>query len=354
MEARTDDRSKPVPTGGDISWLRLTFPYAVLFAAAAAALLGLVWRQTDTGEVSPAALAAALAALPAVAAAWAVRLRREVSAFMAAAHSVVDGAAAGEPRRTGYAESALSSLEHKLMRFADTVQAHERGAAREKAAIQRLVGDISHQTKTPLSNIVLYTELLEEQTAADEAASRLAREAREQCGKLRFLIGALVEMSRLETGILAMRPERAPVLDVVRAAAAQIRSRAEFAEMELAVDVADEEAVYDAKWTGEALFNVLDNAVKYGRHGGRIRITASRGELFTRIGVWNDGPGISEQERPELFKRFYRGRNAAGADGLGLGLFLAREIAQAQGGRIRISEPPEGGVLFTFFLPAHE
>ena len=110
-------------------------------------------------------------------------------------------------------------------------------------------------------------------------------------------------------------------------------------------------AAYDPRWTGEALGNVVNNAVKYTPAGGAVTLGAQMLEGFCRVDVTDAGPGIPEEEQGAIFDRFYRGAGTRTAEGLGLGLYLAREILTRQGGYIKVSSAPGKGSTFSLYLP---
>ncbi len=288
---------------------------------------------------------------------WMSSVRRASDRRLREAREIAESIMRGEPRRTGYTESELSLLEHRLVRFAELCNEHAADAAREKEVIQRLIADISHQIKTPLANMLLYAELLEERLLADEGARAWTKQVKTQADKLHFLIRSLVDMSRLETGILTMHPACYPLRDAAVSAVDQAAAAAKAAGISLIVKPSAGRnglpltALYDPKWTAEALFNLLDNAIKYGRSGGTVTISFAEGDVYGCIEVSDDGPGIEEEERAQIFGRFRRGRNAGTTEGVGLGLYLAREIVQRQGGRIQVGASPEGGASFRIFLP---
>lgn len=289
-----------------------------------------------------------------ISALWLLHIRRLTLSVLQSINEITDGVIRGEPRRLGYTESTLSLLEHKLSRFAELIRGRQQEIGSEKENIQRLIADISHQTKTPLTNMLLYTQLLEEKIEDMAAIRPWVIAIREQADKLHFLIRSLIDMSRLETGILTMNLTRASLLDTAREAVSQVYVAAERSDVTLSVRMDAEHEVHachDAKWTAEALFNLLDNAVKYGQRAGKIEVSLSVSDVFARVDVADNGPGIAEDERAEIFGRFKRGRSAGQSEGVGLGLYLAREIVHAQGGRIRASASTQGGALFSVWLP---
>ncbi|MEF2966757.1 HAMP domain-containing sensor histidine kinase [Paenibacillus sp. M1] len=283
-------------------------------------------------------------------------MQAETSDSAVTLNEIVDRAISGrsQSRDTGYTESAASALEHKVTRYVELSSSNEHKLEKEKSRIKALISDISHQTKTPLSNIILYSGLLEETPGLSEEARGHVASIKDQSAKLDWLISSLVKMSRLETGIIAIRADLAPVLDTITLAVSQVYAAAEQKGIEVRIHCdSGVQARHDAKWTTEALFNLLENAVKYGKpSGGSITITVQASEMFTRIDVADNGTGIPEGEWNDIFKRFYRGKGASKVEGIGIGLYLTREILTAEGGYIKVSSAPGEGSVFSVFLPA--
>ena len=250
-------------------------------------------------------------------------------------------------------ESAPSALESRMARFLNGSARSLRGVQRQRESIQRLLSDISHQTKTPLANLRLYSSLLME----EELTPRQREQAQvifQQSEKLSFLIETLVKLSRLETDVLAVTPKLQPLAPLLERAVSQAKAAAEQKGIALQLHLqqqAEMRALYDLRWTAEALGNLLDNAVKYTPPGGCIQVSATQYELFCRIDVRDNGIGIAEEEQAQIFGRFYRGRQVREQEGLGIGLYLAREIAQKQGGYLKLSSRPGQGSTFSLYLP---
>ncbi|AWB46474.1 sensor histidine kinase [Paenibacillus sp. CAA11] len=280
------------------------------------------------------------------------RLKQSMSVVFDSIESIVTLAMDGRELAATYEENRLSSLQHKLTRYIRLSQANGQTLQQEKDRIKELISDISHQTKTPLSNIMLYSQLLAELPRLDLEAQELVSSIQSQSDKLKWLIESLIKLSRLEAGIISLHLEAAPVIRTVQQAVSAMYSMAESKEIQVEV-ICDPgiQALHDVKWTGEALFNLLENAVKYTDQGGVIRVSTFSNEMFTRIDVEDTGIGIGEEELPYIFKRFYRGQNALDREGVGIGLFLAREIVMTQGGHIKVFSKLGQGTKFSVFLP---
>lgn len=262
---------------------------------------------------------------------------------------MIDAAIEGEYSETDFDESHLSALETKFANYVSSSSASAQNVVVEKEKIKTLIADISHQTKTPIANLQLYSELLAEEDLTEEM--RLNVDAiRHQTEKLCFLIDALVKLSRLENGILTLSPrieEVGPMLNEIRE---QYASKANEKGLDFQVLDTKARAVFDRKWTVEAIGNIVDNAIKYTQTGSVV-IEASEFEIFTRIRITDTGIGIEEAEQPKVFSRFYRSEDVRESEGVGIGLYLSRKIISDEGGYIKLSSKPGSGSAFSVFLP---
>ena len=278
-----------------------------------------------------------------------LRLRRTMGALDA----MLERGIRGEFPEESFDESRLSALETKLAHYLSATAVTSEKLAEEKEKIKTLIGDLSHQIKTPVANLLLYAQLLGEQTLPEESrAYTVALES--QAEKLQSLVEDLVKLSRLETGILTLHPRPAPLAPVLEDAVAQFATKAADKEITLGCIPTEERAVFDPKWTEEALCNLLDNAVKYTPAGGSIVVETEAYQLFCCVRVRDSGPGVPEEEQAKIFQRFYRAPAAHGVEGVGIGLYLVRQIAQGQGGYLKVDSQVGEGSAFSLFLPRGE
>ena len=271
--------------------------------------------------------------------------RRRSGRLLENLNRMLDLAMAGNFTEGSFDETMLSALESKLAHYlaASTVSAQNVQAEKEK--LKALIGDISHQTKTPISNLLLYTQLLSEQPENRDCLEALDAQAR----KLQSLIDALVKTSRLESGVIALHPVPGELQKTIRAALSQIAPKAAAKGIPITLEPADAQAIFDPKWTEEAIYNLLDNAVKYTQ--GEVCITATENPLFSAVHIRDTGPGIPEEEQAKVFQRFYRGAEHAEEEGVGIGLYLVRQIAQGQGGYVKVRSQVGVGSTFSLYLP---
>ena len=297
------------------------------------------------GIVTAAAMTAAIAAI--------FIYRRNMRRIMERMNTMLDSAIDGNFSESTFDESVLSAVEAKMARFLSLCTVSSKNLTAEKDKINGLISDISHQTKTPLANILLYSQLLGEHKLPEDCAV-CVKALSTQAEKLDFLIGALVKMSRLEAGIITVNPRRGSVQTLLDAVIAQIGTKSEAKEITVETEPTDGTAYFDLRWTAEAVYNVIDNAVKYSPRHSSIKIKAMPYELFFRIDITDEGIGIAEEEQSKIFSRFYRSAAVSGQEGVGIGLFLAREILSSGGGYIKVSSKPGQGSTFSIFLPTEK
>ena len=266
-------------------------------------------------------------------------------------NKMLDDAISGDFHESQFDESELSRLQTKLMRYLSSSSISEQKLKEEKNRIEELVTNISHQTKTPLTNIMMYSELLSEQVQ-DGPAKEYADEISLQSKKLSELIQALVKMSRLETGIFTFQKEETSLMQVVKAVVGQEASIAKSKNIELTVvDDNDVKVSIDAKWVTEAAGNIVNNAIKYSGEGTNITLSVFSYEMFSGIRVKDQGIGIPEEEIPKIFSRFYRGKDVHDKEGIGVGLWLARQIVEEHGGYIKVNSKAGNGSTFDICFP---
>lgn len=250
----------------------------------------------------------------------------------------------------GEEETMVSKIYCQLMRLGEVTEGYHREVEKERDGIQKLISEIAHQLRTPLANVETYMELLQDEDVSPEERKTYLQAVETAEGKIHFLVESFIKMSRLEHHIIQLRKENMNLADTVYSAAGQVQKKA--AEREIAIEFCGPgllEYPHDPNWMEEAVYNLLDNAVKYSAGGQRITISLEQNEMFVLIQVRDYGTGISAGEENRVFDRFYRGQNVAGQEGFGIGLYLAREIVNRHGGFIRLKRMQKG-TLFEIYL----
>lgn len=264
--------------------------------------------------------------------------------------NMLNGASA--PPQVYEEENLFYKINHRLVRLYEVMREKRESAAKERADLQGLISDISHQVKTPIANLQMVNATLLEQPMTEEKRQEFLQASSGQLEKLDFLMQAMIKTSRLETGVISLDKKTQPIYDTLAAALGGILLNAEKKAIQVSVDCpSDILLAHDKKWTSEALFNILDNAVKYTPAGGTIRVSVQSWELYVNIDVTDSGKGIAESRQGMIFKRFYREEEVHDVEGIGIGLYLAREIISMQGGYIKVTSALGGGSTFSVFLP---
>lgn len=265
---------------------------------------------------------------------------------------MLDGAAA--PPQIYEEENLFYKINHRLARLYEVLRENRESISKERADLQELISDISHQVKTPISNLKMVNATLLEQPMPEEKWREFLQASSGQLEKLDFLMQAMIKTSRLETGVISLERKVQPIYDTLAAALGGILLSAERKNIHVSVDCpTDIVLAHDRKWTSEALFNILDNAVKYTPTGGDIQVSVQSWELYVKIDIMDSGKGIAENRQGMIFKRFYREEEVHDIEGIGIGLYLAREIVTMQGGYIMVTSTVGRGSTFSVFLP-HE
>lgn len=246
---------------------------------------------------------------------------------------------------TSKAVMELDKLERILSRQAAQNQS-------EKEEVQKVVSEISHQLKTPVSNIRMYQDMLDDEEVTEEEKKRFEKIIRQQLDKLEFLVESLIHSSRLEQEMIHLTLVEKPIFQTLAKAVGGIVAAAEKKKIELRVDCPKSlQVVHDVKWTAEAVENILDNAVKYTQEKGEVSLLVKEGEMYTKIQIEDTGKGIAPEHYNDIFKRFYREKTSGQEEGLGLGLYLARRIISLQGGYIMVESKLGKGSRFEILLP---
>ena len=275
--------------------------------------------------------------------------RKEMEALSEALEKLINGE---EPETAGISQDTLpSKVRSQILRLGEIMKAKDQALGKEKEEIRGLIADTAHQLRTPLANMESYLELLETMDWEEKERENYLLALRESQEKIRFLTEGLIKMARLESRIIQIRKEARDLQETLLESILQVKKEAEEKHIEIRLEMTEgEQAPHDRQWLGEAVYNLLDNSVKYSEEYGQILITVVRNEMFTEIRVCDWGRGIEEGEENLVFGRFYRGKNVSGEKGFGLGLYLAREIVHQHGGFLRLKRQ-EPGLSVSIYLP---
>lgn len=332
---------------------RLIFRWAAVFALVSGLLVTLLLSFRPETPVLIGSFAY-IACTGAIFAGFILSVRREMETVLEQLSEMIQGLIYRRDKEilSVTEDTLLSKLQSQVIQLTGILSVQKERYLKENREIKSLISDISHQLKTPLANLAMYSSLLDDPEISPDKRSEFTRRLKSQTDKLAWLLNSLIKLSRLESGIISIETEAKDLGNTVLAAIKQAFPAAE--NKNLTIEWRGGQGLvlpHDAKWTTEAIYNVIDNAIKYTDSGGNIIITLTGYDLFARIDIADNGQGISPEELNDIFKRFHRGTNAREAEGVGLGLYLTRKIITGQGGYIKTASEPGSGSTFSLFLP---
>ena len=216
---------------------------------------------------------------------------------------------------------------------------------REKAYLADSIADISHQIRTPLTSINLLIGLLSEPKLTDARRQQLIHELYELLSRIDWLITTLLKISRLDAGTVQFKQEQVSLEELLKKSCVTLLIPMELRGQELRIH-ADGAFRGDLSWTSEAIGNIVKNCMEHTPEGGRIEIEATENALFSEIIIKDNGTGISPEDLPHIFERFYKGKDSDGKS-FGIGLALSRMIIAGQGGTVKAENRKPAGAMFT-------
>lgn len=252
------------------------------------------------------------------------------------------------------ADDELSSLRNEIYKLAVMLQEQAQNALRQKRVLADSVTDISHQLKTPLTSVLVLIDNLSENPDMDRRTRQhFLSEITSQVTGMSWLTTTMMKLSRLDAGVVEMQESSFPLGIFVEEVLRRLEVAAELKDVSFRVAVpGDAMLSADRRWTGEALLNIVKNAVDYSSAGGCVEISGEENEVYTQIAVRDYGGGITKEEQEKLFRRFYN-RNSAREDSMGIGLALAKEIVEKQDGYISVDSREGRGTRFLLRFLKH-
>ena len=247
-------------------------------------------------------------------------------------------------------ESELSLFSHQIKMISHILDLEIGKADLEKEQIKQLISNISHQLKTPLANVMMYEELLGSNDLTKEQQSNFLHKLKTQTEKIDWLLESLFKMSKLEQNVIEFDVEKEGIKKTIRNAVSAVFEKAEEKNIDIHVmEFEDVVLLHNPKWTLEVFVNLLENAIKYTSFG-LIEISLEQLETYSIIHIKDNGIGISKEDIPHIFERFYRSKNAEQTEGSGIGLYLSKMILEKEKGYLTVKSELGKGSVFSVFL----
>ena len=244
-----------------------------------------------------------------------------------------------------YSEGELSILHSEIYKMTIRLREQQQKLINDKKYLADSLADISHQIRTPLTSINLLVERLSASGLTDECRHRLTNELYELLSRIDWLITTLLKISRLDAGTVQFKQEQVSLEELLKKSCVTLLIPMELRGQELRIH-ADGAFRGDLSWTCEAIGNIVKNCMEHTPEGGRIEIDAAENALYSEIIIKDNGTGISPEDLPHIFERFYKGKDSDGKS-FGIGLALSRMIITGQGGTVKAENRKPVGAMFT-------
>ena len=245
-------------------------------------------------------------------------------------------------------EGNIYQLLASVDQLATMLQAKNDTEQKTKEFLKNTISDISHQLKTPLSALQMYQEIIENEPDNPETVKEFSFQIGTALKKIEQLIQAMLKITRIDAGSISFEKSNYSIPNILSHAISELTTRANHEKKEIVIDGDLKQMLYcDIEWTGEAVGNIVKNALDHTDAGGKITISWERTPAMIRIFITDNGHGIAGEDIHHIFKRFYRSKNTSGSQGIGLGLPLAKAIVEGQGGILSVQSERLQGTTFT-------
>lgn len=266
------------------------------------------------------------------------------------AEAVVEGNY--EPMDGDREEGDLGCLIYQFNSMTGRLHENVQALKNEKLFLKRIITDISHQLKTPLASLIMFNDILKnEATISEQERITFISESKNQLDRMEWLIKNMLKMAKLEAGVVDFHKVVAPIAHTINKSLAGLSLMAE--EKQIRIQLTGCESIlinHDISWTSEALSNIVKNCIEHSKAGNRINISWEENNVFVQIEISDNGPGISKEELPRIFDRFYKGPNSCNPTNIGIGLYITKTIIEGQAGSVYASSQPGEGTRFVVRL----
>ena len=244
-----------------------------------------------------------------------------------------------------YSEGELSILHSEIYKMTVRLREQQQKLLSDKEYLADSLADISHQIRTPLTSINLLVERLSATGLTDECRHQLTNELYELLSRIDWLITTLLKISQLDTGTVHFGKKTIRLKTLIKNSCSPLLIPIELRGQELIIRT--EGNFYgDPAWTSEAVGNIVKNCMEHTPDGGKIEIEAAENALYSEIVIKDNGTGISQEDLPHIFERFYKGKDSD-SKSFGIGLALSRMIIAEQKGSVKAENRKPTGALFT-------
>lgn len=263
----------------------------------------------------------------------------EISNYM---NSVLNGNYSLDIR--SYEEGRLSILKNDIYKITVKLKEQTDMAINEKNNLEMILSDISHQIKTPLTSMYVINDLLKSDKLSKKEKIEFLNKNESQLERIEWLVTSLLKLSRLDNGFVKLKKEKVEVAKLIDNCLNPLLIPIELKNQNVVKQIDNFEIDIDFNWFSEAIINILKNAHEHTNAFGTIKIETSDNSMYSSIIISDNGTGISKQDLPHIFERFYKGDNQK--ESIGIGLNMAKKIIDLSGGEINVLSTPSEGTTF--------
>ncbi|WP_244835109.1 HAMP domain-containing sensor histidine kinase [Clostridium sp. BJN0001] len=247
-----------------------------------------------------------------------------------------------------YDEGDISFLLSSVNLVADRVNNSISSLKNEKINLKDFLADISHQLKTPLSALIMFIDILRNnKNIEEEDRKKFLSECDEQLNRMQWLIMNLLKVGRLEANAIQFNIEKEQLKETIDISVAALKNMADSKNIKIDVKCDENCLLYhDKGWLAEAISNLIKNAIEHTKEGGKVEIIVSKGPIFVKIFIKDNGKGMSIDTQKNIFKRFYKGEDSTNPTSIGIGLSLSKSIIEKLNGRISVRSEIGKGTTF--------
>ena len=245
-------------------------------------------------------------------------------------------------------EGSFNILKNDIYALVNTKNEQIKAVETERDSLSDYMADISHQLKTPITSMMIMADLLEE--AEPEKQTEFIHNIQVSLNKMEWLVGALLKMAKLDSGTAILQKEKIFIKELILHSAEPLAISMDLHGVKLCLNGNDTDSFQgDFGWSAEAITNILKNGIEHMENGGNLYVSWSEKSVYSEIEIEDEGSGISDEELPHIFERFYRGKTARHS-GFGIGMAMAQSIFAKQNGTIKAQNREEGGAKFVIHV----
>ena len=242
-------------------------------------------------------------------------------------------------------EGQIGILKTEIMKMTTVLKEKVALLHSEKIFLNDTISDISHQLKTPMTSLMLLTDLMYNDLDKEKKIEFLDR-TNAQLSRMDWLIKSMLKLSKLEAKVIDFKTDKVNISELIKRSISPLLVPIELRNISLNIN-GDKEASYtgDIEWSSEALSNIIKNCIEHTKEGGTLDITYEENPIYSEIIIKDNGEGIDKDDIQNIFKRFYKGKNSK-SDSVGIGLAMAKSIIESQNGDIYVKSKKNRGSEF--------